>query len=171
MRWRRAGTRSAAVVLALALLAGVGVLASWWEGLRAQVRARSWEPERPAGPERITPRMRAVRDAVTAEFGLTGGWGCHREDGGIAGGGEHPLGRACDYMVAPAGRRATGEGHRLGQRIASWVREHADEYGVWYVIYEQRIWSSRFPQRGNRLMEDRGSVTQNHYDHVHISVY
>lgn len=27
------------------------------------------------------------------------------------------------------------------------------------------------PQQGWKLMEDRGSITQNHFDHVHISVY
>jgi hypothetical protein len=37
------------------------------------------------------------------------------------------------------------------------------------VIWEQRIWQ---PSSGQWVaMNDRGSVTENHYDHVHISSY
>jgi hypothetical protein len=38
-----------------------------------------------------------------------------------------------------------------------------------YVIWEQKIWDSRNPGAGWKPMADRGSITQNHYDHVHIS--
>ncbi|GAA2504540.1 hypothetical protein GCM10010406_46440 [Streptomyces thermolineatus] len=161
----------------LAPLAVLGLLALWipttdaWVAVRAQMRAASWEKEEPRGPDNITPRMEAVRDAVKKEFGIKGDLGCYREDGGIAGGGEHPLGRACDVMLVDAGGKATGEDLELGRRIVEWVRENADEYGIWYVIHEQRIWSSRWPLKGNAPMEDRGSNTLNHYDHVHISVY
>lgn len=161
----------AVIVLALTLAAGLLVRSDTWAALQAQRRAAAWEKEKPAGPDRITARMRAVRAAVAAEFDLPAGSGCYRDEGGIAGGGEHPLGRACDFMLGPAGRRAEGARHDLGRRIAAWAREHAGEYGIWYVIYEQRIWSSRWPGRGNAAMEDRGSVTLNHWDHVHISVY
>jgi hypothetical protein len=37
------------------------------------------------------------------------------------------------------------------------------------VIWRQRIYDMR-GSGGWRQMEDRGSVTQNHYDHVHVSV-
>lgn len=36
-----------------------------------------------------------------------------------------------------------------------------------YVIWRQRI--NTRDGRGWRMMEDRGSITQNHYDHVHVS--
>ncbi|MFF4649036.1 hypothetical protein [Streptomyces sp. NPDC001380] len=152
------------------LLGALGLLGGL-QGVAAQVRAEHWRPEQPTGPDHVTARMRAVRDAVEKEFRLPGGSGCYREDGGIAGGGEHPLGRACDFMLGPAGVRATGNRAELGDRIVRWVREHADDYGIWYVIYRQHIWSSRHPERGWLPMEDRGGVTGNHYDHVHISVY
>ncbi|MGW3246351.1 hypothetical protein [Streptomyces sp. NPDC001070] len=158
----------------LLLIGGLVLAAIGWPTLSAQVRAANWPKEQPTGPHHITPRMAAVRDAVVKEFGprgLEGAPGCYREDGGIAGGGEHPLGRACDFMLMPAGKKATPKADALGEAIVAWVREHADEYGIWYVIYEQHIWSSRLPQQGWKLMEDRGSITQNHFDHVHISVY
>jgi hypothetical protein len=153
------------------LLVGLVLTAAAWPTVKAQVRAASWDKQQPTGPDHITPRMKAVRDAVVKEFHLNGTPGCYREEGGIPGGGEHPLGRACDFMLTPAGKRATGHADTLGEQIVAWVREHAAQYGIWYVIYEQHIWSSRLPQQGWKLMEDRGSITLNHYDHVHISVY
>lgn len=168
---RGRGSRTRKTVLTITLVGGLVLAAVAWPTLRAQVRAASWEKEEPQGPDHITPRMQTVRDAVVKEFGLKGTPGCYRKEGGIPGGGEHPLGRACDFMLGPAGKRATGDAHALGEKIVAWVREHAGEYGIWYVIYEQHIWSSRLPQQGWKLMEDRGSITLNHYDHVHISVY
>jgi hypothetical protein len=158
-------------VIMIMLLGALLLAAAAWPTLKAQVRAASWDKQRPEGPDHITARMKAVRDAVVKEFHLKGTPGCYRKEGGIPGGGEHPLGRACDFMLGPAGTRVTGKADVLGEAIVSWVREHADEYGIWYVIYEQHIWSSRLPQQGWKLMEDRGSITLNHYDHVHISVY
>lgn len=52
-----------------------------------------------------------------------------------------------------------------GDRIASYVLSRQDEFGVKYVIWRQRYNDGS----GWDLMEDRGSVTANHYDHVHIS--
>ncbi|MFJ6213985.1 hypothetical protein ACIQGZ_11735 [Streptomyces sp. NPDC092296] len=162
-----AGSLLAAVVL---ILGALGLL-DGLQGVVNRLGSGRWQPEQPTGPDHLTARMRAVRAAVAKEFALPYGSGCYREDGGIAGGGEHPLGRACDFMLGPAGVRATGGRQQLGDRIVRWVRDHADEYGIWYVIYRRHIWSSRHPERGWLRMEDRGSITENHYDHVHISVY
>ena len=59
----------------------------------------------------------------------------------------------------------------LGDAIANYVRAHASSFGVSEVIWEQHIWSVQRSSEGWRLMEDRGSTTANHYDHVHVSVY
>ena len=169
---RRGGVRALALLVGLSLVLGGALWRSGlWPTVTAQIKATRWDSQTPTGADHLTARMRAVRNAITTEFDIPGGVGCYREEGGVAGGGEHPLGRACDFMLGPAGVRATGSADRLGDEIVRWVRAHADDYGIWYVIYEQHIWSSRFPHRGWKPMEDRGSVTQNHYDHVHISVY
>lgn len=68
-------------------------------------------------------------------------------------------GHALDVMVAP--------GSDNGDRVADWVVANADSLNVKYVIWKQRIWAPYRPSW--RGMGDRGSVTQNHYDHVHIS--
>ncbi|WP_377272105.1 hypothetical protein [Peterkaempfera sp. SMS 1(5)a] len=162
-----AGSLLAAVILIFGALGLLGGL----QGVAAQLKADHWKAEQPTGADHVTARMRTVRTAVTKEFPLPYGSGCYREDGGIAGGGEHPLGRACDFMLGPAGVMATGASEKEGERIVQWVRDHAGQYGIWYVIYRQHIWSSRHPERGWLPMEDRGSITENHYDHVHISVY
>jgi hypothetical protein len=43
--------------------------------------------------------------------------------------------------------------------------------GVSEVIWSQRIWTVERSSDGWRWMEDRGSDTANHYDHVHVTVY
>jgi hypothetical protein len=40
-----------------------------------------------------------------------------------------------------------------------------------YIIYRQRIWDVRMASSGWVPMENRGSITANHYDHVHSSVF
>lgn len=110
----------------------------------------------PSGPDRLTPWTRAMRDDVARQFpDLT--VGCYRsaEDGG-----EHPRGRACDFMV---------EGAR-GDQVATYVQQSAPRLHVLYIIWAQHIWSPERADEGWRPMEDRGSPTQNHYDHVHVSV-
>jgi hypothetical protein len=68
---------------------------------------------------------------------------------------DHPLGLALDLMV---------RGER-GDRIARCALANQDELGIDYVIYKQRVNYGDGWQR----MEDRGGITENHYDHVHIS--
>ena len=44
---------------------------------------------------------------------------------------------------------------------------HWQELGVQYLIYKQRMLSS--PGGSWTAMEDRGSPTANHMDHVHVN--
>ncbi|MEU9832399.1 hypothetical protein AB0D67_12785 [Streptosporangium sp. NPDC048047] len=129
----------------------------------------TWVPQLPSGPDNITPRMRLIRQLVAQRFGPHFGIGCFRVDGGIAGGGEHPLGRACDFMLSGGGAMpSAGEAGR-GDEIAAWAIKNSRRLGVMYIIYRQRIWHVRTGSW--RGMSDRGGVTANHFDHVHISVY
>ena len=54
-----------------------------------------------------------------------------------------------------------------GDAVAAFIQAHAGELNVNYIIWKQRIW---FPGGGWQWMEDRGSITQNHYDHVHVTI-
>jgi hypothetical protein len=71
----------------------------------------------------------------------------------------HPSGLALDYMVLTD--------TALGNAIVAYHIAHWDELGVDYIIYRQRILMS--PTGGWQTMADRGSLTANHMDHVHVN--
>jgi hypothetical protein len=86
-----------------------------------------------------------------------------RTYGGWRGDGEHSDGHAIDIMVY-------GD-HATGQAIADWVRANAATLHVDDVIWSQHIWTTQRASEGWRMMPDRGSITANHYDHVHVRVF
>ncbi|MFE9242129.1 coiled-coil domain-containing protein [Nocardiopsis sp. NPDC006938] len=131
-------------------------------------------PNQPMQPHNsITPRTEQMRDLVIERFGRgddVGGVGCYRPDGGWVVG-EHPKGRACDFMLHPNGGMPDQEQIDRGWEISEWARENADDLGIMYVIYRQQIWDVRRGDEGWRAMSDRGNMTENHFDHVHISMF
>lgn len=104
----------------------------------------------------VSSSIVAIHRAVCADFPEITVYGTLR-----GGGGDHGAGRAIDIMVS---------GSR-GWEVANFVRENYQALGVSYVIYSQRIWSVERSGEGWRAMSNRGSVTANHYDHVHVSVF
>lgn len=75
---------------------------------------------------------------------------------------DHEIGLAADFMVP-----LNDAGRAQGDRLAAYAVEHAEQLGIDYILWSQRSWN---PERGSwRPMEDRGSPTQNHFDHVHIT--
>lgn len=103
----------------------------------------------------LTSAAIALHRAVCAVFPQISTYGGYRGDG------EHVDGRAIDIMVS-------GD---LGWEIAEWLRANASALQIRDVIYAQRIWTPDRAGEGWRSMEDRGSATANHYDHVHVAVY
>lgn len=56
-----------------------------------------------------------------------------------------------------------------GDEIAEWLKVNGEKYGEDYFIWWQRIWNP--PDRSFwRDMADRGGITANHKDHLHISL-
>jgi hypothetical protein len=132
-------------------------------GLMARFR-----PQSPTiGGDRITARMRQVRNEIDRRFGPFTAIGCYRPEAT----GEHPLGRACDFMLSSGGVMPSAAGVQRGYAIAAWAHANASRLGIMYIIYRQRIWDIRMASPGWVPMEDRGSITANHFDHVHISVF
>ncbi|MFG1946873.1 coiled-coil domain-containing protein [Nonomuraea sp. NPDC048826] len=123
-------------------------------------------PQLPDGADNITPRMRLVRNLIEKRFGTGPGIGCYRP---IQDGGQHPLGRACDFMLSRGGAFPSPAEVQRGHEIAAWAIKNARRFGIMYIIYRQRIWHVR--TGAWRVMTDRGGTTANHYDHPHISVY
>jgi hypothetical protein len=127
-----------------------------------------FQPQSPTiGGDRITPRMRQVRDEVDRRFGPFISIGCYRPESS----GEHPLGRACDFMLSSGGVMPSSSGVQRGYAIAAWAQANASRLGIMYIIYRQRIWDIRMASSGWVAMADRGGITANHFDHVHISVF
>ncbi|HET6967442.1 MAG TPA: hypothetical protein VFI44_04145 [Ornithinibacter sp.] len=100
----------------------------------------------------LTTNAARLCTAVQSQFGLSS-IGGYRPNAG-----EHSTGQAVDFMV-------TGS---KGDAIAAFVQANVGTYNVQYLIWSQRYWA---PGEGWSTMEDRGSATANHYDHVHVSVY
>jgi hypothetical protein len=76
--------------------------------------------------------------------------------------------RATDLMMSPYGT-ITSAGNAKGDRLVQFATNNRKKFGIMYVIWHQRI--NSFDGRGWRAMENRGSITQNHFDHVHVSFY
>lgn len=96
---------------------------------------------------------KAAREmGILYAIGTIGGYRASATDPG-----GHPAGLALDFMV-------TGP---RGDALALHALTHKTRLKVKYVIWRQRINSG--DGRGWRGMSDRGSITANHHDHVHVS--
>lgn len=76
---------------------------------------------------------------------------------------DHPSGRAVDLMM-PNGQSDVD----LGNRVAAYLQANANALNIEYLIWRQRIWING--DSDWTWMADRGGVTANHYDHVHVTV-
>lgn len=77
--------------------------------------------------------------------------------GARAGVSDHPLGLATDFMVY--------KDRAKGDQVADYCKQHWGALSIKYIIWYQRIDEGT----GFKPMEDRGGVTANHKDHVHVS--
>lgn len=106
----------------------------------------------------LTPNAEKLNRLVSASFPKVqsiGGW---RPPDGFN---EHSSGEALDVMV-PNGDMAYGD------QINQWMLQNASSLGIQYTLWRQRQWN---PDGTSSPMEDRGSPTQNHMDHVHARVF
>ncbi|WP_282004831.1 SH3 domain-containing protein [Propioniciclava sinopodophylli] len=103
----------------------------------------------------LKPRAMVVYNAVTARwsFKAIGGYRASSLS-------NHQYGGAIDFM--------TYSDSAKGWAVAKYLAENAAAFNVDHIIFEQKIWTPYKPYW--RPMADRGSITANHYDHVHVSV-
>lgn len=76
----------------------------------------------------------------------------------------HPEGLALDVMIPM--NPLSPEGIALGNGIRDFVLRNAKTLGVIHAIWRQRIW---YPDGTSEAMENRGGLTANHFDHVHVA--
>lgn len=119
----------------------------------------------PASPYALGPvpaQTAAVANTLGRQFGIETVGG-HR--GGDPDPYGHTAGLALDFMT-----NDIAHGSATGTRLARYARTHAADLGVQYVVWRQRIWNIARDDEGWRAMPDRGNPTDNHMDHVHVSL-
>lgn len=94
-----------------------------------------------------------LRKIISERFGISNIGGYRGEDGF----GEHSTGRALDVMV--------GNNKAKGDAIRDFALSNAAAMDLKWVIWRRHLY---YPGGGGYDMEDRGSPTANHMDHVHI---
>ena len=109
----------------------------------------------------LQPQTAAFKEEIANLFGITSFSGYRPGDSG-----DHGKGLAIDFMVP--------ESSELGDRIAEYAIQNMASRGISYIIWKQRFYApfdSKYgPANTWNPMPDRGSVTENHYDHVHVSM-
>lgn len=106
----------------------------------------------------------SVYRSVCAEFPKIKSYGGRRYSSIIGNKSDHYTGKAVDVMINDSGKNDA----ELGGNVAKFLQKNAKTLDIKYLIWDQKIW---YPSRGDwRDMADRGSPTQNHKDHVHVSV-
>lgn len=109
----------------------------------------------------LQPQTAAFKEEIANLFGITSFSGYRPGDSG-----DHGKGLAIDFMVP--------ERSELGDKIAEYAIQNMDSRGISYIIWKQRFYApfdSKYgPANTWNPMPDRGSVTENHYDHVHVSM-
>ncbi|SDB36376.1 LysM domain-containing protein [Streptococcus henryi] len=108
----------------------------------------------------LQPQTAAFKEEVADAYGITEFSGYRPGDPQ-----DHGKGLAVDFMVY--------EDQDLGDQVAQYAVDNMSESGISYIIWKQQFysqWESVYgPGNTWNDMPDRGSVTENHYDHVHVS--
>ena len=109
----------------------------------------------------LQPQTAAFKEEIANLFGITSFSGYRPGDSG-----DHGKGLAIDFMVP--------ESSELGDKVAEYAVQNMASRGISYIIWKQRFYApfdSKYgPANTWNPMPDRGSVTENHYDHVHVSM-
>ena len=109
----------------------------------------------------LQPQTAAFKEEVANLFGITSFSGYRPGDPG-----DHGKGLAIDFMVPVSSA--------LGDQIADYAIQNMASRGISYIIWKQRFYAPFDSKYGPAYtwnpMPDRGSVTENHYDHVHVSM-
>ena len=109
----------------------------------------------------LQPQTAAFKEEVANLFGITSFSGYRPGDPG-----DHGKGLAIDFMVPVSSA--------LGDQIADYAIQNMASRGISYIIWKQRFYAPYPSKYGPAYtwnpMPDRGSITENHYDHVHVSM-
>ena len=109
----------------------------------------------------LQPQTAAFKEEVAKLYGITSFSGYRPGDPG-----DHGKGLAIDFMVPVSSA--------LGDQVAEYAIQNMASRGINYIIWKQRFYAPYDSKYGPAYtwnpMPDRGSITENHYDHVHVSM-
>ncbi|MDY3041040.1 LysM peptidoglycan-binding domain-containing protein [Streptococcus pluranimalium] len=108
----------------------------------------------------LQPQVAAYKEEVAAKYGITA-FSLYRAGSND----DHGKGLAVDFMVPVSSA--------LGDQVAQDAINNMSSRGISYIIWKQQFYapfdSIYGPAYTWNPMPERGSVTENHYDHVHVS--
>ncbi|HGD1463242.1 TPA: LysM peptidoglycan-binding domain-containing protein [Streptococcus agalactiae] len=108
----------------------------------------------------LQPHVAAYKEKVASTYGVNEFSTYRAGDPG-----DHGKGLAVDFIV--------GTNQALGNKVAQYSTQNMAANNISYVIWQQKFYSNTNsiygPANTWNAMPDRGSVTANHYDHVHVS--
>ena len=112
----------------------------------------------------LTPHTKKMKVALAKKFGIKS-FSLFRAGDDDGTGHGHNSGMAVDFMVPVNSAQ--------GDQLVEYLTKHMDELGVYYIIWKQKYYMTQNniygPANTWNIMPDRGGVTANHYDHVHVS--
>ncbi|MBF8970449.1 MULTISPECIES: LysM domain-containing protein [unclassified Streptococcus] len=125
----------------------------------APAPAQTAQTSTPVDTSGLQPVAANFMQDIANQFGITD-YSKYR-----AGDQDHGLGLAVDAMVY--------NDTALGNQVAQYAVDNINNANISYIIWQQRFYAPvnniYGPANTWNLMPDRGGVTANHYDHVHIS--
>jgi hypothetical protein len=114
----------------------------------------------------LTPDAVRVVRCAAEHFGISDIGGL--ATGGHVNGSDHYTGRGVDLMISDW---QTATGARFGDQVAAYYVDHAEAFGITYLIWRGQIWSAGRPDwRRYSHPDGRTDPTALHMDHLHISV-
>ncbi len=116
-------------------------------GLVAGAKLPPWDGE--GGMKPIAVLVRRLIHGLWPEVSTIGGY---RPSDPFP---DHPSGQALDIMISDLG---------LGNAVKQWLMDNKQLFDLNYTIWQQKYEPA---SGGGNIMEDRGSPTQNHMDHIH----
>ncbi|MDO3058474.1 MULTISPECIES: phage tail tape measure protein [Mycobacteriaceae] len=137
----------------------VAALNAGWTPSAQYLRAMLTEGGLPRYANGLNPGAEYVKGLIEKSWPQITNIGGYRPPDGYN---EHSSGNALDVMIPDWN---TPEGKALGDQVAGWVAANANTFGLTHFIWRQRIYKAG--DTTGQQMEDRGSPTQNHMDHVH----
>ncbi|WP_052807338.1 lysozyme family protein [Risungbinella massiliensis] len=127
----------------------------------------------------VTPRLAAMYNGVKSNNLFNHSVSCW----GNRTWGEHPKGRACDFMFRFGENSNSSSELAEAQKMITYLLQNQEKFGIYYIIWQNKIWSTKDPTRWRQYEFKSGSVdctkpgsgqqynTLCHNDHIHVSVY